>query len=104
MVNLVREHRTGKLELFARPASPARRRAWPPPRSVSAAGPVAAGSVAVVVAGGAVQPWATAAPQRVVYGQQQRRPGRDQGGTNEVQQDKAELVRRPAGGGEEPVG
>jgi hypothetical protein len=66
--------------------------------------PVAAGAVAVVVPGRAVQFWAGTAPQRVVDGQHQRSAGRDQGVADEVQQDQAELVSRPAGGGEEAVG
>jgi len=43
-------------------------------------------------------------PQGVVDGQHDRGAGRDQVGTDEVQQDQAELVRAPAGAGEEPVG
>jgi hypothetical protein len=38
MVNLVREHRAGRLQLFAPPASPARRQGSPPPKTGSAAG------------------------------------------------------------------
>ena len=38
MVNLVREHRAGRLQLFAHPASPARRPVSPQPRTVSVAG------------------------------------------------------------------
>ena len=38
MINLVREYWAGKLELFARPGSPARRRGRPRPKSGSAAG------------------------------------------------------------------
>jgi hypothetical protein len=72
--------------------------------AVAPGGPVAAGASAVVVPGGAVQPAAAATPQGVVHSQQQRRPGRDQGGADEVQQDQPELVSRPAGAGEEPVG
>jgi len=43
-------------------------------------------------------------PQGVVDGQHDRGAGRDQRLGDEVQQDQAELVSRPAGGGEEPVG
>ena len=43
-------------------------------------------------------------PQGVVDGQHQRGVGWDQGGADQVQQDQAELVGRPAGGGEEAVG
>ena len=38
MINLVREHRAGKLELFAAPKSPARRPARPRPGSGPGAG------------------------------------------------------------------
>jgi hypothetical protein len=65
---------------------------------------VAAGASAVVVPGGAVQPAAGPAPERVVAGRQQRRPGRDQHRGDEVQQHQPELVSRPAGGRKEPVG
>ncbi len=72
--------------------------------AVAPGGPVAAGAVAVVVPGRAVQLWAAAAPQGVVDRQHDRGAGRDQRLGDEVQQDQAELVRAPACGGEEPVG
>jgi len=57
-----------------------------------------------VVPGGAVQLAAGPAPERVVGGQQQRRASRDQRRDDEVHQDQADLVSRPAGGRKEPVG
>ncbi len=72
--------------------------------AVAPGGPVAAGAVAVVVPGSAVQLWAAAAPQRVVDRQPDRRTGREQGGADQVQQHQPDLVSRPAGGGKEPVG
>ncbi len=72
--------------------------------AVAPGGPVAAGAVAVVVPGGAMDLAAGPVPQGVVDGQHDRGAGRDQRLGDEVQQDQAELVSRPAGGGEEPVG
>jgi hypothetical protein len=43
-------------------------------------------------------------PQGVVDCQHDWGAGREQGGADQVQQDQAELVSRPAGGGKEPVG
>jgi hypothetical protein len=57
-----------------------------------------------MVPGGAVQLAAGPAPQGVVDRQHHCGIGRDQHLGDEVQQAKAELVSRPAGGGEEPVG
>jgi hypothetical protein len=54
--------------------------------------------------GHAVQLAAAAAPQGVVDHQDHRGVGRDQHRSDEVQQGQSELVSRPAGGGEEPVG
>jgi hypothetical protein len=67
-------------------------------------GPVAAGAAAVMVPGGAMELAAGAAPQGVVDRQYHRGVGRDQHRGDEVQQDQAELVSRPASGGKEPVG
>jgi hypothetical protein len=72
--------------------------------AVAPGGPVAAGASAVVVPGGAVQLAAGPAPQGVVHRQHDRRAGRDQGGGDQLQQHQADLVRAPAGAGEEPVG
>src|SRR6266540_616557 len=58
--------------------------------AVAPGGPVAAGSVAVVVPGGAVQFAAAAAPQGIVDGQHHRSDGRDHAGADEVQQDQSE--------------
>ena len=71
--------------------------------AVAPGGAVAAGAVAVVVPGRAVQLWAAAVPEGVVDRQHDRRAGGDQHRGDEVQQDQAELVSRPACGGEEAV-
>jgi hypothetical protein len=57
-----------------------------------------------MVPGGAVQLAADPAPQGVVDRQHHRGVSWDQHLGDEVQQHQAELVSRPAGGGEEPVG
>jgi hypothetical protein len=72
--------------------------------AVAPGGPVTAGATAVVVPGGAVQPAAGPAPQGVVDRQDHRLLRAEQHHGDEVQQHQAELVSRPAGAGEEPVG
>src|SRR6266542_417405 len=62
--------------------------------AVAPGGAVAAGAVAVVVPGRAMQLWAGAVPEGVVDRQHDRRAGGDQHRGDEVQQDQAELVSR----------
>jgi hypothetical protein len=65
---------------------------------------VPCGAVAVMMPGRAVDLAASPVPQGVVDGQHDRDAGWDQRLGDEVQQDQAELVSRPAGGGKEAVG
>ena len=72
--------------------------------AVAPGGPVTCGAVAVMMPGGAMELAARAAPQRVVDRQHDRGADGDQRLGDEVQQEQADLVSRPACGRKEPVG